>query len=103
MNIIGQTIQKIRPTLVIFSIGLAMLQMGPANFIKIFLSNRRWRAIFTKKGKFIHWKYSLFLKSITYLIPIIRGIVKGIVWLLSFIPYLGNIIKSLKKDFMDGL
>jgi hypothetical protein len=58
---------------------------------------------FDSHGKFLRWKYNLFLKSVTYLIPIFRGVFKAILWLLSFIPYIGEAIKEYFKDFTNAL
>jgi pimeloyl-ACP methyl ester carboxylesterase len=54
---------------------------------------------FNKKGKFMAWKYSLFLKSVTYIFPLVQTILKAILWALSFIPVLGKALQNYFQSF----
>jgi hypothetical protein len=59
-------------------------------------------SIFFRNGKFIHWKYDLFLNFVTKTCLFLNFFISGILKLIGFIPYVGGIAKSLLKKFFDS-
>jgi len=59
-------------------------------------------SIFFKNGKFIAWKYDLFLNTVTKTYLFLNFLIKGLLTLFGFIPFIGDLAKSLLKSYLDS-